>query len=179
MLKLKPIYSLGMLLISSLALLSPAFAGDSFISPYLFYHTVADSGLTEAKTTFDLTERPWLYIERSTAFDSDDINSIKWYSLSYPNGVKIYTSLDSITWNANSTAAWVAFDESYWYNTLTNKEGVWTIVANIGTDSNSAETSFTVTSSPTVTPEPVSSVLFLIGGAALFLRRRRGECYEA
>jgi len=179
MLKFKLTPSLILFLIICFTFSVPeAFAGDSFLAPYLSFHTVASSGLTEAKTTFDLTEKPWLYIERDTAFSLIDTDSIKWYSVGYPSGVSIEVDYDQVIWNDDYTAAWVAFEDGYWYDTLSNKEGTWTIVANIGGDLTSAETNFTVT---TVTPEPISAVLFLTGGAALFLRRRRGTVmrYEA
>jgi hypothetical protein len=168
MLKLKLIYSLVIFLISGFMVYLPkASAGDSFLDPYLSFHTVAASGLTEATTTFDLSEKPWLYINRDSEFYVTESDSIKWYSVSHPNGVSIEVELDNIVWNGDHTVAWVAFEDSCWYDTLKNKEGEWTIISKIGDDTNSAETSFTVT------PEPVSSVLFLTGGAALFLRRRK------
>ena len=168
MLKLKLIYSLVIFLISGFMVYLPkASAGDSFLDPYLSFHTVAASGLTEATTTFDLSEKPWLYIKRNSAFYETDINSIIWYVGTDP-GISIIKGYDEFNWNATDTytEAWVAFKGSEWVDSF-SKEGVWTITTNIYGDTNGADTSFTVT------PEPVSSVLFLTGGAALFLRRRK------
>jgi len=69
----------------------------------------------------------------------------------------------------NGQEAWITFDAEYWEDIV--GVGSWNVTASLS--GYEGTTSFEVTSSPTVTPEPISATLFLTGGAALFLRKRK------
>jgi len=172
MLRLKLISLLGVLLLSCFTVCLPKASAESSPSSLFekFYMVVA-SGSTDAvkNNEFSLGQVPYLYIKASSA----DLN---WYSnlistwtsssytpyyIEFPAGDYLYTT---------GQEAWIAFDAEYWEDIV--ETGDWNVTASIS--GYNGTTAFKVTSSPTVTPEPISAVLFLTGGAALFLRRRRG-----
>ena len=173
MLRLKLISLLGVLLLSCFTVCLPkASAESSSSSLFEKFYMVAASGSTATVTNneFSTTQVPWLYIKSSDT-------TINWNSLVStwikPSG-KTYT-IDEYygdTINISGQEVWITLNSTY-----LNEEGVWNLTAYYTANDviiYSGDTSFTLTSSPTVTPEPISAVLFLTGGAALFLRKRRG-----
>ena len=108
------------------------------------------NGSTTPKTNFGWNETPWLYVKLSEIAES--ITSAWWTD---PNGNK-YKIFDAFS------------TDDIWLSPLNwstiKKLGEWTITAVSHLDSgtvNQGRLSFTVT------PEPVSSLLFILGGGAL------------
>lgn len=121
-----------------------------------FYTTDAEGSAT-AKSNFGWNEKPWLYVKLSE--NAKHLTSTWWNA---PNG----GSFDASIGNSSATTHWLSL--SNWASVKTI--GTWTAYGNAfyntGVISN-ASTNFSVT------PEPISSGLFLLGGATLALRIHR------
>jgi hypothetical protein len=77
-----------------------------------------------------------------------------------------YTSIVGATYNITNTGKYLDF---YFYgNPLYNGQ---TATFNVYTDNTANHQPFSITAYPTVVPEPISSTLFILGGATLGLRR--------
>ncbi len=115
------------------------------------------SGSYERVEVFDWNETPWLYLRTPDVRkgNSTFINYFSWYD---PDSNLVYK--DKADPN-RSNERWFRIDD--WDSV--KKVGTWDVDAsyfNPGSIKGSGSTSFTVT------PEPVSSVLFLLGGLSLF-----------
>ena len=143
---------IGSMAIIVMALSTPASAGFST-------YTVGSSGSTTAKTTFGLNETPFLYMK----LPDDKVNfaSSFWHA---PDSMVYFASQ-----GPGSTAErWISLTS---WDTV-KKVGDWSIDSNVFYSSGVTATS---AASFTVTPEPLSTALFLVGGVpiALNLYRRR------
>lgn len=168
MLKLKLIYSSGILLVSCFTVCLPKAAAGDFAE----FKMVAASGSTEdvLDNKFSLDQVPYLYVKAAEGATLGSLSrESTWQWLLSTTTYTVDTSYeDSI--DSNGQEAWLAFNSTYWAEIV--EEGDWRVTLNLS--GYNGTTYFTVTSSPTVTPEPISSVLFLTGGAVLLLRKRRG-----
>lgn len=127
-------------------------AGPIYIEPDMY---TAKNQYGPRVSTFDLNATPWLYlIEEKPGNNS---TSFLWQNTTNND---IY----NFTKNANG-ATWYNFNDFNW-GTIKAK-GDWNITA---TYTKSGDT-YTQNHSFTVTPEPISSILFLLGGAGLALRQ--------
>lgn len=133
----------------------PAFAAGQFTEIY----TTGSNGGTAPKSTFGWNETPWLYLKLPNP--GLNVSSAWWQS---PNSKYYFTStepnnnqerwLTLNNWNdVKSSGPW-SIDASYFYANNPNNP--------IG----NGKTTFVVS------PEPISSILFLVGGAALIGSRK-------
>ncbi|NOZ68813.1 MAG: hypothetical protein GXP46_06120 [Deferribacteres bacterium] len=140
--------------------------------PITVIYTVGSSGSTVEKTTFSWTEVPWLYFELPAGAGTRNIVTQSWWN--DPNNIQ----RGYITQNEadNTIKVWQSLGSTKW-NSI-KKQGQWTILAQYDTTSSKTtgqgKTSFIVNGPPPppppVIPEPVSSVLFLVGGTILGIR---------
>ena len=142
----------------SAVLFTLIFSGNVFAAFDNIY-TTGTYGGTDIKTTFGWDEKPWLYLKLPTSADSTNIIGSAWTS---PSGV-----ISSVGDTLSGRTIWLGFDT--WNSIRT--AGLWNVTANysgyLGGPSGSGTTTFTVT------PEPVSMILFLFGGAALAAAYRK------
>jgi len=138
------------------------------------FYTVASNGSTDYVSEFAIDgSKPWLYIKTplttvvsglAMSWWQDDPQTIT-PELAFDGGVtsgQIWLALDDTTWD--SIKAVGTWDVSGYYSVATTDFGTPPQISNLAGDA---------TFNVTVTPEPVSSVLFLIGGAGLVARRFR------
>lgn len=137
--------------IVSAALFLLIFAGNVFAGFDALY-TTDDDKSTVAKTTFDWDELPWLYLNVSGAAGKLLTASSTWTS---PGGTP-YVAGDELM----GSKMWLAFVSDW---SSIRATGVWNIDANYSYSGGSGTGSTTFT----VTPEPLSSALFLFGGLVL------------
>lgn len=170
------IKSVVMMLFFAIAL-PTGFAHATFFEPYAAMYTTNAQFSTTPQTTFAYSQKPWLYLKLYAgggnpqsllaALDSR-LTFSAWQD---PVGSPLYSTAVSTTDNE----IWVSFTDSYW-NSI-KKEGTWNLTATSispvpPVDSFYGESSFKVNAAP----EPVSVVLFLLGGGIMafyFLRNRR------
>ena len=128
------------------------FAGSVFAA-FDDIYTTGSYGSTAIKTTFGWDEKPWLYLKFPAS--SDFVNNI-YSTWTDPHGVT-----NSVGDTLSGSQVWLGFDT--WNSIRTT--GLWNVTANYsgysGGPSGSGATTFTVT------PEPISSALFLFGGLVL------------
>lgn len=142
---------IALIMISGLVLTSNAFASipDTFMTD--------SSGSFVPRTEFSLSETPWLYLHLPDA----GLNVVaSWWqspSLTY-----------TFAGTSPSTAQDIWISPSDWATIKTT--GIWNV--NAGYSYATGETGAR-SASFTVTPEPISSALFLLGGGALALRTYR------
>jgi hypothetical protein len=138
-----------------------------------FYMTNGES--TESKDTFRWDETPFAFIQ----FDVDDLNNEKplilWWKWRYENSPWIFFEWED-TINFPEDKIQVRNSPDNWdFEKLAGKWTVQTTWRNPGSGGGMSKTAFTVTSP--VVPEPISSLLFVIGGAFLtgkhFIKRKR------
>ncbi len=118
------------------------------------YMTNMDGGTTPVDV-FDWHEQPWLFVRVPESDPSDQLR-VDWSWWHSPDS-DITQSFDTTT----DTVAWLTLDD--WDSA--KRAGDWQVNAAYfytGGERGGGSTSFTVT------PEPVSSVLFLLGGLSLF-----------
>jgi len=148
------------------ALLLTAVMTNTALADFNIY-MADEEGSSTQQTIFEWDEKPWLHIELPYP-DKYNVAVSWWVS---PTGDLYYTS----TLN-NADFLWISLDSGFdttsnpvnWFDV--REVGDWTVSASyhyasgaVGSDS----TSFTVT------PEPVSSVLFVVGGTVFALKRYR------
>ena len=127
------------------------------------FYTTGNTGDSVQKSTFAWDETPWLYIKLS--------NSIKHFTSTWwndPSG----NSYDANLPTSNASTQWLSLPD--WNSVKTT--GKWEINGNAFYPkgaSDSATTNFTVT------PEPISSALFLLGGATFVLGAYRKRKQKA
>ena len=152
--------------LAAVLLFSPL-AQAALVDFYDEIYTVESAGSTVAKNSFDISDpAPWLYIRLSSKFvlGTDSTTTVsKWNS---PSGIQ-YTVPDP---------APVTPDNEFWYSLPswgTQKElGQWSLIAS--STYNNVSKGFAVGEAGfTVTPEPFTASLFVLGGAALGARRFR------
>lgn len=147
---------LGLVLILCAAVPVMAFAEISAEDLY----TVDSNGSTTPKSVFGPDETPWLYMHLSGLDSGVQSVGASWWIDSESNAHFEGTN--------PSTSSEYWFSPSNWDTII--KTGAWTInAAYYASDSkfDMGQTSFTVT------PEPLSVSLFLLGAGALALRRRK------
>jgi len=139
-----------------LAFTTPASAD---ITDFLAIFTTDSYGSTTPKTSFGWNETPWLYVKLTSA--ALNVTSSWWLNPSL-------NPLASVIESGARDEFWLTPVDQYGNSIWDSIKalGTWTInaeahFATIPMDKNTGSTIFTVT------PEPVSSALFLIGGAAL------------
>lgn len=134
-------------------------------------YTVGAQGSEDAKDTFGWNEKPWVFLQFPTGthqYDSEEMFS-EW-SLG-PEDNFYFDSSEDIFYKSGNKA-WVAFSDTNW-NAI-KQHGEWeisslTVFYKDGDPKKTAIGSTTFT----VSPEPVSSSLFLLGAGGIFARRLR------
>ena len=171
----------GFTLAVFLNLTAPAFA-DRILIPSNGPYTVNAVGSTTLKDVFQLDEQPVAFI----AFDRDELNTSKPFSIDW------YWQFDSeavVSHNFQNFSSFPTDPLQLWDPIanwdLLKKPGEWHLLSQWVNPVNVASTKggfganifdFKVLPKVTVTPEPVSTILFLTGGAPLawrLLRKRQ------
>ena len=153
------------------------------VSPTFFYTTDSEFSVTP-KVSFALNEQPWLYIHIPGQFDGmtdwRPIVNSAWFYL--PDGFFTLSSLRATKGDTGATNT----VRDFWltpgnWNDI-KAPGIWGILGNyiyltppygsVNKQFGSSSTFFSVT---TVTPEPVSSSLFLFGVGALAVKKLRSK----
>jgi hypothetical protein len=135
---------------------SYGFYGD----PNSFYMYTSDSIGGKVKPTFTLDQQPWLYINMPG-------NGSKAYSASWFNTNSGFSSVHDVDFTS-AGGEWLTI--SNWNNlSKEQKLGLWNVNGSYAmskTNKDGGELFLNV-----VAPEPISALLFLLGGAGLGIRR--------
>jgi hypothetical protein len=131
------------------------------------FYTVAFDGSTDYVGEFALDgDKPWLYIN----IVSDPVLNglaISWWD--EPGNVQQELVYDG---SVNANQVWLALDDATWDSI--KQVGAWKVDGSYSVVTNNFDVlQEKGTANFTVTPEPISSVLFLVGGAGLVARRFR------
>lgn len=127
-------------------------------------YMVGDSTSITQKTTFGLDETPYLYMN----LPGDGSLYTVWSWWHDPAGNTYWDGTAPI-FDSTNYQVWLPLTHWFqWENVKT--AGIWTIDANYYFSNNQSGTGVT---SFTVTPEPISSILFLLGGSALAFRQHK------
>lgn len=150
-----------------LFMVKDAFADLSYINAY----TVNEIGSEVPKTVFNYDEKPWLFLQiPHVMFDwKVSVSTWSW------DGMASYTLNpgDDVVFDGGEKI-WMAFSDQRWNDF--KEEGEWVVSPVSILFEGFTPTFVTGTTTCTVTPEPVSCALFLLGGGALFTfgkRRKR------
>ena len=147
------------LLIAVLFLTIGLRGGIASAIPFEDIYTVDSNGSTTPKNVYSLSETPWLFLE--IPGQGFNFKGAKWFDPSF---------------DLRSINAMVSFSSQNWFTPFNwnsiKEPGVWTVVAGY-IDPFPALTRGIGVAKFTVTPEPVSSGLFLLGAAALAAKRFR------
>jgi hypothetical protein len=140
-----------------LILLPSGFAhADNFFSSYASFYTVGALNSTVQQTNFNINQQPFLYIKY---FDSDphpsQLSQTNFFFVQNPSMANIFTFNNS----TNTNQTWFGFSSSFWNSVKT--PGTWTITADSFNTSKPflGSTNFKINAAP----EPVGTILFLIG----------------
>jgi hypothetical protein len=132
------------------------------------FYTVASNGSTDYVNEFALNgAKPWLYINAPLTTVLNGM-ALSWWDAPSESAPE-FMFVNPVS----SNQIWVSLNDSVWDSI--KEVGTWNVDAYYSLSTLDSG-SFTVVSNPgaasfTVTPEPVSSVLFLLGGAGLIARR--------
>jgi len=151
----------------------PAAKAWAAIGDYAAFYTVASSGSTSATSEFTLDSKPWLYLKFNTT--GDVVNSVTWSS---PTVFDIDTSAVVVE-NLTSTYSeyWISMSDADW-NTYA-ATGEWNVAALSRSGLKGNYTYYIQDKDFTVTPEPLSCVLFLTGGGLLAVLKRKRKAVKA
>jgi len=140
---------------------------------YAAFYTVASSGSTSATSEFNLDSKPWLYLKFNTT--DDIVNSVSW---STPESFDVATS-PVVVENLTSTYSeyWISMSDADW-NTYA-ATGEWNVAALSRSGLKGSYTYYIQDKDFTVTPEPLSCVLFLTGGGLLVALKRKRKLVKA
>ncbi|MCK4947514.1 MAG: hypothetical protein KAS46_03960 [Candidatus Aureabacteria bacterium] len=134
--------------------LTLVFTNSAFSLEFDDLYTVATDGSTTLKNTFGWNEQPWLYLNLPSPTMTF---TVSWWN---PDGTSSY--YDDFELVTSGDKAWHSLDN--WSDVGGPRQlGYW----NLRADFSSADGTGTDTANFTVTPEPVNSALFLLGGTFL------------
>jgi len=146
-------------------------AGSAFavVDAFEVYMTDANGNFTEKTTSFGWNETPWLYVHAPQSFSHvsaswwESPSNEYFFSATGPGSAKdVWISLNQGQDALGNNVTWADVQES----------GLWSVNAVAYYTTGGIENDST---SFTVTPEPVSAALFLIGGISLAAARRRKQ----
>ncbi|MDD5072551.1 MAG: PEP-CTERM sorting domain-containing protein [Candidatus Omnitrophica bacterium] len=159
------------------AFLSVAHSGFSDVSQSPVFYPFSSSNPNIEIHTFDLGQTPYLYLQLPSGEYGFYLSSIEtnWYHGDSDEGGYTALGIERLVYNNNPTPT-LSRDWSNGSNI-----GTWyiyadyTISGTLKSASGEGSTWFTIRD-PNAVPEPVSTILFLVGGAALagkrFLRKK-------
>lgn len=146
-----------------------AWAEDLTVNKYANFYTVANSGSTDEVTDFTLDSKPWLYLQLDT--DSNISNTISWSVPSSTDSI-----IQSVT-TSGSTGTWISMTDADWDTYKTT--GSWAVSGSALGYESGKFTFYASASDFTVTPEPLSCVLFVTGGGLLAVLKRKRKTVKA
>lgn len=139
---------------------------------YAQIYTVGAQGNDEAKSVFGLGEKPWLYLQLPNG--THQYNTDTTFSEWNLGGDSFYPSLLEDSYYREGNNIWIAFSDANW--SVNKAVGEWEIDAlTVLYKDGKPKKSVLGMTNFTVTPEPVSVCLFLLGAGGMFVRRLRKE----
>ncbi|MBU4305363.1 MAG: hypothetical protein KJ893_07065 [Candidatus Omnitrophica bacterium] len=135
-------------------------------------YPVADKFVTTEKTSpFGWDEKPWIYIELPEVGYKHDVTKLFWGDPA-GDGDSLFRKANLILRDDNNRQIWVSFTDERWSNI--KELGEWDVYAfsKLSFPGSGSPVSIIEKTSVMVTPEPVSSMLFIIGSLVLAVRRK-------